>query len=148
MASIWLSRGGLSSSLVSWPTDKVLQQRLEARTQTELLRFSFEKVLLRSRLESIANIGQTQEPERIPELIFMSYAKADPAGVWDPMVLFGQAFFDQGITEGARKRDIHNAVRMYMPDLAISEPELATSEPVRVNGDARPRRCLLDEIFN
>lgn len=84
----------------------------------------------------------------MPEILFLSYAKADPAGVWHPVVLVGKVFFEERVTDGARKRDIHDAACMYMPDFGVSELELAPAEAVRVNGDARPGGHLVDEIFS
>lgn len=64
------------------------------------------------------------------------------------MVLFGKVFFEERITDGTWKRDIHDAARMHMPNFGFSELELATSEAVRVNRDASPRRYPVDEIFH
>lgn len=133
---------------MDWFWNEGFKQRFEARTQTELLRFHFKKIRIRSVFESIAKIGQTQEPQRVPEIIRMSYTKADPARVWNPVVLFGKVFFEERIADDTWKRDIHDAPRMHMPDFGFSELELAASEAVRVNRDASPQRYPVDEIFH
>lgn len=55
-------------------------------------------------------------------------------------MLFGLPFLKQSVADATRKWNINGSVRVHMSNLRFPKSEFFTPKPMRVNGDARPRR--------
>jgi hypothetical protein len=68
--------------------------------------------------------------------------ESSPSRVRDPTVFFSLPFLKQSVANGARKWDINGSVRVHMSDFRFPKSEFFAPEPMRVNGDTRPRGNL------
>jgi hypothetical protein len=78
---------------------------------------------------------------------FAANLESSPARVRDPTVFFGLPFFKQSVADGTRKWDINGSLRVHMSNLRFPKSEFFAPEPMRVNGDTRPRRNFAFQSF-
>src|SRR5262245_54792049 len=72
------------------------------------------------------------------EILLSPHATGNPAGIRNPMVLFGEPFFEKGIMDRAGKRNVDHAANVNVPNLTFSKTKFSASETVRINGNPVP----------
>lgn len=74
------------------------------------------------------------------QIVFASDAEGGPAGIGDPMMFLRKAFVQQGVTHGARKRNVKGAIGVQVAEFGVANAKLVAAEAVRMHGDVRPGR--------
>lgn len=101
-----------------------------------------ELVRIRSCFQCIAQVRDSHQSYGVVNISFAANSERRPSRVRDPAVFFSLTFLKQSVANSSRKWDVDGSFSMHMSDLRFPKSKFFAPEPMRVNGDVRPRRNL------